>query len=218
MKFTLDFKSDNYGKKQIDEPFGTSDINFSLKQKEGGLGRDVSFSGDEIQFEFTHMRNHELKQLLYYNRKFGFEAIVVLTIEIDSLNKYTCDLDFATAETDDLEYFRCKGIEDGKLQIVKARKSVKVDVLSDVDVDGNYIGGLVPENILLLAKPVIQKSEWKATENTIVKTSHLGEYINICPQIISSGINDTYSPYLPNGTFSDRDSFKVFKAASIWNT
>ena len=62
MKFTLDFKSDNYGKKQIDEPFGTSDINFSLKQKEGGLGRDVSFSGDEIQFEFTHMQNHELKQ------------------------------------------------------------------------------------------------------------------------------------------------------------
>lgn len=214
MKFTLDFKSDNYGKKTIDEPFGTSDINFSLKQKDNGMGRDVSFSGDEIQFEFTHLRNHELKQLLYYNRKFGFEAIVVLTIEIDSLNKYTCDLDFATAETDDLEYFRCKGIEDGKLQIVKARKSVKVDVLSDVDVDGNYIGGLVPENILLLAKPVIQKSEWKATENTIVKTSHLGEYINICPQIISSGINDTYSPYLPNGTFSDRDSFKVFKAAN----
>lgn len=214
MKFTLNFLSDSYGKKTIDEPFGTSDINFSLKQKEAGIGRDVSFSGDEIQFEFTHMRNHELKQLLYYHRKFGFEAVVVLTIEIDALNKYTCDLDFATAETDDLEYFRCKGIEDGKLQIVKARKSVKVDLLSNTDVDGNYIGGLVPENILLLAKPVIQSSEWKSTAPYVTKTSHLGEYINICTQILSSGIEDTYSPYLQNGTFSDRDFFKVLTAVN----
>ena len=59
MKFTLNFKSDNYGLKQIDEPFGTSDINFSLKQKDNGMGRDVSFSGGEIQFEFTHLRNQQ---------------------------------------------------------------------------------------------------------------------------------------------------------------
>jgi len=110
------------GKKAIDEPIGASDINFSLNQKPNLMGRDVSFSGGEIEFEFTDMRNHYLKQLLYYHRKFGFEAIVVLTIEIDENNKYTCDLDFAKAQTDDLKYFKCKGIEDGKLQIIKAKK------------------------------------------------------------------------------------------------
>lgn len=199
MKFTLNFLSDNYGIKQIDEPFGTSDINFSLKQKDGGLGRDISFSGGEIQFEFTHMRNHELKQLLYYNRKFGFESVVVLTIEVDALNKYTCDLDFATAETDDLEYFRCKGIEDGKLQIVKARKSVKVDLLSDVDVDGNYIGALVPDNILLLAKPVIQKSVWKQSEpinKTFVSYGQDSAQISLVNTIEESGIENTLSPFM----------------------
>ena len=194
MKFTLDFKSDSTGKKTIDEPMGTSDINFSLKQKDNGMGRDISFSGGEIQFEFTHMRNHELKQLLYYHRKFGFEAIVVLTIEIDPLNKYTCDLDFATAETDDLEYFRCKGIEDGKLQIVKARKSVKVDVLSDIDVDGNYIGGLVPENMLLLAKPVVQTSEWEQPSSYNIIRRQDG-YINPCLNIIKSDIESTTAPF-----------------------
>lgn len=199
MKFTLNFKSDNYGLKSIDEPMGTSDINFSLKQKDNGMGRDISFSGDEIQFEFTHMRNHELKQLLYYNRKFGFESIVVLTIEIDPLNKYTCDLDFATAETDDLEYFRCKGIEDGKLQIVKARKEVKVDLLSDVDVDGNYIGGLVPENILLLAKPVIQKSEWKQSESFVKDWAGYGQdaiFVSPVNSIEQSGLEETLVPFL----------------------
>lgn len=201
MRFTLNFLSDNYGLKQIDEPFGTSDINFSLKQKDNGMGRDVSFSGGEIQFEFTHLRKHELKQLLYYNRKFGFESVVVLTIEVDALNKYTCDLDFATAETDDLEYFRCKGIEDGKLQIVKARKEVKVDLLSDVDVDGNYIGGLVPENILLLAKPVIQLSEWKQNEPFLKSWSGFGQdaiWISPATQIDKSGIESTLCPFMPS--------------------
>lgn len=200
MKFTLNFKSDNYGIKAIDEPFGTSDINFSLKQKDNGMGRDVSFSGGEIQFEFTHLRNHELKQLLYYHRKFGFEAVVVLTIEIDPLNKYTCDLDFATAETDDLEYFRCKGIEDGKLQIVKARKSVKVDLLSDVDLDGNYIGALVPENILLLAKPVVQVSEWKQTELFIKNWAGYGQdaiFVTPVNTIEKSSLQETLMPFTP---------------------
>jgi hypothetical protein len=164
MKFYLDFKSDNFGKKRIDEPFGVDGIDFSLKQKSNGMGRDISFSGGEIQFEFTNMRDHYLKELLYYNRTFGFEAIVVLTIEIDKNNSYKCDLDFATATTDDLEYFKCKGIEDGKLQIVKARKSVKVDLLSNKDIDGNYITPLVPENILLLAKPVVQTSKWEQVQ------------------------------------------------------
>jgi len=214
MKYYLDFKSDNFGKKAIDEPFGASDINFSLNQKPNLMGRDISFSGGEIEFEFTDMRNHYLKQLLYYHRKFGFEAIVVLTIEIDENNKYTCDLDFAKAQTDDLKYFKCKGIEDGKLQIIKARKSVKVDVLSDVDIDGNYIGGLVPENMLLLAKPVVQSSELKATENTTIKASHLGEYINICNQVIKSEIENTYSPFLTNGVSSQRDYFKIIEAVN----
>jgi len=200
MKFTLDFQSDNYGKKAIDMPFGTSDINFSLNQKPNGMGRDISFSGNEIQFEFTHMRNHELKQLLYYHRKFGFESVVVLTIEIDSLNKYTCDLDFATAETDDLEYFKCKGIEDGKLQIIKARKAVKVDVLSDLDIDGNYIGGLIPENMLLLAKPVVQASEWKQAEPFGRQWSGYGQdaiFISPATQINKSDIESTLCPFIP---------------------
>jgi hypothetical protein len=66
MRFYLNFKSDSYGKKQINEPFGVDGIKFSLKQKTegGGMARDVSFSGGDIQFEFTDMREHELKQLV----------------------------------------------------------------------------------------------------------------------------------------------------------
>ena len=85
MKFTLDFKSDNYGLKTIDEPFGVDGIRFSLKQKtdKGGMARDISFSGGDLEFEFTKFRDHQLKQILYYHRKFGFESRVILSITFE---------------------------------------------------------------------------------------------------------------------------------------
>jgi hypothetical protein len=204
MRYFLDFQSDDYGKKIIDEPFGASGINFSLNQKPDGMGRDISFSGGEITFEFTYLREHELKQLLYYKRKFGFEALVVLTIEIDENNKYTADLDFATSETDDLEYFKCKGIEDGKLQIVKARKSVKVDLLSNTDVDGNFITPLVPVNMLLLAKPVIQLSSWAQRTDLLINTEG-----------IFTGVTYYVSPFLDSLKFGIDESFSFFTEKSI---
>jgi hypothetical protein len=39
MRFYLNFKSDSYGKKRIDEPFGVDGIKFSLKQN----GRQVQW-------------------------------------------------------------------------------------------------------------------------------------------------------------------------------
>lgn len=221
MQFFLDFKSDNYGKKKIDEVFGTSEIAFMLKQKEDNMARDISITGGESDFEFTHMRNHEIKQLLYYNRTFGFESIVNLIIETDSGYKITYELDFANSETDDLEYFKCKGIQEGKFQIIKRRLSTKVDVLSETDIDGNYIGGLVPENILLLAKPVLQQSEWKqpsvTTDGFVAKGPGNRTYaqINASQQILTYGIEDSYSfLYTARGTdaqFGD-SPFKLITA------
>jgi hypothetical protein len=198
MKFTLNFLSDSYGKKTIQEPFGMDAVSFTLKQKEDGMARDISFTSGEAMFEFTHMRNHELKQLLYYHRKFGYEAIVILGIEIDENNKFTCELDFAESETDDLEYFRCKGIQQGTFQVIKRRKETKVDVKSDVDLDGNNIGGLVPVNMLLLAKPVFQVSKWKQSTPTSASFIGYGQDAMLLPiadTIMTSNIENTLNPY-----------------------
>jgi hypothetical protein len=206
MRFYLNFKSDSYGKKRIDEPFGVDGIKFSLKQKtEGGaMARDISFSGGEIQFEFTDMREHEIKQLLYYHRKFGFEAVVVLTLELDENNSYNCDLDFATAETDDLTYFKCKGIEDSKLQIIKARKKVKVDLFSNKDADGNFINPLNPKKLLVFAKPVFQTSKWEQTTDYDENLDAVGEgtgsrvYYQLNPtNLVTYGLEDSYQFFQP---------------------
>lgn len=202
MKYYLNFLSDNYGRKLIDEPIGVAEIDFNIKQEQGRMARDYTLNGDIIEFEFSYMRNHELKQLLYYFNKFGYEARVELEIVIDAINTYVCELDFAQAETDDLEYFKCKGILIAERQVIKRRKSVKVDLYSDTNVDGDYIGKLNPENVLILSTPLRQISNWEQPSDFTselkgtVSSASSGEktdyfFVNPVQSIIKSEIDET---------------------------
>lgn len=163
--FQLRFRNNEDVYLSIDEPINFATVDFQLSQKDKGYGRDVSFNGGEVQFEFVKYRNHYLDKLLSYNNTYGFESIVELIITCGTVTTIIGELDFATAITDDLEYFKCKVIQQSSKQIVKRRKAVKVDLLSDKDVDGNAITSLVPQNILLLSKPIYQNSKWDATQS-----------------------------------------------------
>jgi len=220
MKYYLNFLSDNYGRKLIDEPVGVAEIDFNIKQEQGRMARDYTLNGDIIEFEFSYMRNHHLKQLLYYFNKFGYEARVELEMVIDSINTYICELDFAQAETDDLEYFKCKGILIADRQVIKRRKSVKVDLYSDKNVDGDYIGGLTPENTLVLATPLRQISEWEQPNDFNQNLDTTGNdtsaiyYVNPCINILKSEIEDTvnnYESFFRQGV-EDVEDFYIIKS------
>ena len=200
--FYLDFKNDNSGEVQIDEPIGYADMDFNLQQKDKAYGRDISFSGGEAQFNFVNYRNHYLDKLLYFNHFYGFESKVDLIIRQDGYNDVVAELDFATAVTDDFEYFKCKVIQQSSLQIVKRRKSVKVDLFSDKDVDGNPITPLVTENMLLLSKPVFQTSKWEQLEPYVLNLETKGSrkyFINPSTNIVKSNIDGTQTPFEVNG-------------------
>ena len=205
MRYFLNFKSDNYGKKEISDPWGMDKVILSLKQKPNGMGRDVSFAADsKNSFEFSKEADHEFDYLLYYNRKFGFEADVDLIIEVDENNTYVCNLDFSTADTDDFSYFKCMGVEDSKLQIINARKSTKVDVFANTDIDGNPITPLVAENMLILAKPVYQTSQWN--DDTESVTDFVAKYfINFARKQSQYEIENSYVPFVLGG---DSESIK----------
>ena len=205
MRFFLHFLSDNYGRKEIDEPIGFAEVDFTIKQRSDGMARDIALNGDKIDFQFTYMRNHELKQLLYYFNKFGFEAKVNLEVDFDNTNKYTCELDFATAQTDDFEYLKIKGLPLSDYQIIKRRRSVKVDLFSDKNVDGDYIAPLVPENILMLSTPLVQTSKWEQTTDYSENLDSTGKdnpkgddntnwyYVNTCQSLVEQGVENSSS-------------------------
>ena len=222
MRFFLNFLSDNYGRKQIDEPIGFAEVDFNIKQRTNGMARDIALNGDKIDFQFTYMRNHELKQLLYYFNRFGFEAKVSLEIQFDDTTKYICELDFATAQSDDFKYLKIKGLPLSDYQIIKRRRSVKVDLFSDKNVDGDYIAPLVPENILMLATPYYQSSKWTQS-NEIKQTwvSYGQDVIFISPidTVLQYDIEDTTSAFqntIPLGKFySQEQSYQARKDLSV---
>jgi len=200
--FYLDFKNDNSGEVQIDEPIGYADMDFNLQQKDKGYGRDISFSGGEAQFNFVNYRNHYLDKLLYFNHFYGFESKVDLIIRQDGYDDIVAEMDFASAVSDDFEYFKCKVIQQSSLQIVKRRKSVKVDLFSDKDVDGNAITPLTTQNMLLLNKPVYQKSRWEQSEQYALNLETKGNRnytINPAVNITKSDIDGTQNPFEISG-------------------
>jgi hypothetical protein len=197
--FELRFKNNENVTVSIDEPINFATVDFQLSQKDKGYGRDVSFNGGEVQFEFVKYRNHYLDKLLLYNNTYGFESIVELIITCGTITTIIGELDFATAITDDFEYFKCKVIQQSSKQIVKRRKAVKVDLLSDKDIDGNYIAPLVPENTLLISKPIYQVSKWEQPEDAVrfftTFSSGIRRWgINFARQITQSNIQDSLVP------------------------
>jgi len=215
-KFKLHFKSDSIGLVSIDEPFGFNTLSFDFMQKPKGMGRDISFNGGEMQLEFGHTRNHYLPELLYYFNYYGFESKVQLIIEIDGVDNIIGDLDFAKSETDGLEYFKCKVIQDSKLQTIKRRSKVKVDMFSNKDLDGEVIEPLVPTNILVKAKATFQESVWEQAtifNGTMSAKGHpntLIAFINPAQSLIKSEIEDSHTFYAPSGV--DSSDFISIKA------
>ena len=193
-KFYLDFISDGYGKVQIDEPIGYGNTFFELKQKDKGYGRDISFAGGEENFEFSYYREHYIDKLLYYNHKFGFEAKVNLIIEVSGIENIVGELDFATATTDDFQYFKCKVIQDADYQIINRRRETKVDLMSVVNIDKDAIDAIDPINMLLLNKPTYQISKWN-NPITYKKEDFSGFHYYLNKNIVKSEISETYTSF-----------------------
>jgi hypothetical protein len=209
--FYLDFKSDNFGRVKIDEPIGFSSVDFNLNQKEGGFARDISFNGGEAPFEFVDYRNHYLDQLLYYYHFFGFESRVNLVIEKEGVSNIIGELDFAKAESDDLEYFKCKVIQQSAFQIIKRRKDIKVDLFSSLTIDNEYIAPLVPQNTLLISKPVFQESEWEQItdySSKAITSSTAYLKINPCQNLVKSNLENSAS-WFQSGTFTKENPTEV---------
>jgi hypothetical protein len=161
-KFYLIFSEEPNHRVRINEVINYSEVDFNLDQREGKMGRDVSLSGGKLNFKFTIYRHgKEFEKILYYAHRYGFEADVKLIIVLSDGTEFKGELDFLSAESNDFNYFDCPVIVESETQIFRRRSETKVDLFSNVDINGEAITPLVPVNMLLKAKPSLQISEWK---------------------------------------------------------
>lgn len=197
-KFYLIFSEQPYKKVAINEPIGYSSVDFSLDQRENGMGRDVTLSGGKFNFRFTrHRHGKAFEDILYYAHYYGFESDIKLIIVLEDLTEFIGELDFVTAESNDYDYFSCAVIMESETQIFRRRNDTKVDLFANVDTNGEAITPLDPVNMLLQAKPNIQSSKWEqVSESSAFILIIAPNYFNITQSLIKSDINDSYVPFV----------------------
>lgn len=175
-RFFLNFKNDSTGRVEISEPVKFDSANFVIEQDKKRYGRDVFYGNEEVSLEFyqgiyENGLTHEFERLIQYYYDFGFESEVEFIVQLDNVDFVVGILDFELAETDQIEYFKTKVIQNTKQAIVKRREDINVDVFSNVDLDENPITPVTTQKILLKAKPVLQFSKWKSNQDTAFGSS-----------------------------------------------
>src|SRR5690606_32538593 len=100
-------------------------------EESGRYARDVMFSIDTIDFNPTveiDGLTHRFDQIINIYNLRGFEANILYIIQIDNVDYVIGQLDFVTAETDKLKYFRCKIIQDSIQARLKRHVDTKIDL------------------------------------------------------------------------------------------
>lgn len=225
-KFFLEFEigvdTGNYDRREISEPIGWDACEFNLVQDTGRYGRDVSFVDNSIEFSpkvFVRGLTHQWDRLISTYNSRGYEANVRFVLEIENVVYVLGKLDFETAETDGFEYFKCVIIQDTLQSILKKRGDVKIDLLSTIDVDGAEITPVTQTPILTKALPLLQSSTWELPEQREVSAGTPPVFFNPAVQILTSNIENTYSPWsgfiqtnLPDSELLE--DFRIIEAAN----
>jgi len=205
----LDYPS--IGKIEISEPFGFDASSHKIKQ-EDFWGRDVYISDEETEFEFTRQQFEELalnQQLIngveVNHATHGFDYLLSLFNDLgwNSRVEYIIEKDGIEFSKGIFDYFTAiikydsitfKVIQDTNREKCKRNEDVVVNAFSDKDIDGNDIEPCSTVNVLLKAKPVVQKSIWENETTTIFNGLAL----------------DRFNPFLNLTTYEIDDSLVSF--------
>jgi len=176
LRHFLDFKGE-IGRIEIAEPFGFDGSTHKVEQ-ESFYGRDVVLGDEDIDLTIdkTHFEGFTSTQIQtdgtltnYLNHAFdyltneikfkGWELEVEYILEKDTIEFSKGIIDGLTAVTTK-DQIKFKVIQANKREEIKRRLDVNINAFSDVDLDGNPIEPCQTIDMLQLAKPIIQASEW----------------------------------------------------------
>jgi hypothetical protein len=213
---------------EVLEPIGFDASSFIVEQDKKKWGRDIYKGNEEISLEFGNEigtpldtqrvlnngmilrhKNSGLDLLLNANNEFGAEAVVLYEIEKDNVSFTVGELDFGTAETDNLTYIKLKVIQETELAKIKRREKIKIDAFSDKDLDKNTITPIQTHKLFMKAKPITQSSEWESNgvastglarytasgtaSSPIPTISNLNSGVNNANEVNKYGIENTLS-------------------------
>jgi len=202
---------------------------FIIDQDEEGYARDITFMNEESNLEFykgffeateneyqlpntlvVDKLGHAIEFIFEEIKSRGFETTIKYKLRQNNQDFVLGELDIETSTTDEKTYFKCKVVQSTDRALARRREDTVIDMFSDTDLDGNPISPLQTENVLLQAKPIIQKSKWISNNQGdvfIYNNEDLGQgsinYFNFMNQVVDFGIEDTLSFFDPPLIVSD---------------
>lgn len=234
-KFQLIFNNiSQFSDLTITEPVKFDGASFVLEQDSGRYGRDILYLNDNVDLFFydgtydvtenplmlpngTIINNltQGFEHILEARNLKGFEAEIEFKVFNNDTEFTFGVLDMQNLETDNYSFVKCKVLQNTNKQLIKRRNDYVVDLFSNEDADGNYIEPLVPENILLKAKPNNQFSSWSSNDflySSQFFGSQSAAQFPIFRQINDYEIEDTLTSFFdvfdnPNGAGDASDFF-----------
>lgn len=160
IKHFLNFINDGYGRHEVPEPINFSGTDFTLKQDDGRLGRDVSFSGGESSFIFTKFVHSEyFDKIQEYYEVYGNESEILYETEINNIVEVHGKFDFQTAKNNVYDKIEVSIIQEQTSELIKKRDDISINLFGTKTLDDVDITPCQTSNILLLSKPLLQYSE-----------------------------------------------------------
>lgn len=212
--FKLNFITNGEGIKTIDEVVGYDEFTYKVKQENNRYGRDINFLDNDLTFYKN--RNHEFDLILFYWATFGWESQIQLIINIDGLEEVMGILNFKDANTDQIEFFTCSIIDDNVKSLVKKRDDIETNIFSNKTIDDDDIDPVSVKNMLLKAKPILQKSSWEmeGVFNGGTSRSELGggaetRFINPVRVLKSFSFDDSFVPFSEKS--KDKTAFEIVR-------
>lgn len=209
-----------FGLVEITEPIGFDASNFVILKDTGRYGRDVEYGNVDVELRFIDVATDPttnvitltdgviidrltmgLPFLLEADRLKGFEAEIDFIVEIDGEPFTVGVLDCQERETDGTTYYQAKIIQSTEKAELKRRESIKVDLFSNADLDGNNVEPIETHNILLKALPIKQTSIWSIPEpygSGFISTSVLANFaFPLGASLLQYEIEDSYVIFNP---------------------
>ena len=163
--FYLEFKTGENIEVQIEEPVGYDAVDFLLRQDSDRYGRDITAAGTDSGFEFKftyHLHGDIFNKLVSYYNDYGFEGDVVLKIVIGN-ETISGNLDFETCTYNGHDELSLMMMPVTSEVLVKKRKTIKIDLFSDLNIDKGPAIPATSQNILLKSKETFEESMWENT-------------------------------------------------------
>lgn len=160
IKHFLNFINDGFGRHEVPEPINYSGTDFTLKQDDGRLGRDVSFSGGKSSFIFTKFVHAEyFDKIQEYYEVYGNESEILYETGINNIVEVHGKFDFQTAKNNVYDKIEVSIIQEQTSELIKKREDISVNLFGTKTLDDLDITPCQTSNILLLSKPLLQYSE-----------------------------------------------------------